>query len=133
MRFGQWQLDRPVKGDPSRFFGFSVNSELAGFDLGGIYECEFLPDFSVVGSQPLRAAMRLTICLMISGSLAVRPSSKTSTAAGFNRAKSMSMYRPAREEGFGKSLKKAPLARPHESEQRYCGESDWAAALSDIG
>jgi hypothetical protein len=30
-----------MKAAPSRFFGFT------GFDLGGVYECEFLPDFAV--------------------------------------------------------------------------------------
>jgi hypothetical protein len=33
--------------DSRSFFGFIVNSQLAAFDLGGIYECEFLPDFAV--------------------------------------------------------------------------------------
>ena len=36
-----------MKADPSRFFGFIVNFQLAGFDLGGIYECEFMQDFAV--------------------------------------------------------------------------------------
>jgi hypothetical protein len=37
---------------PSRFFRFIVNFQLAGFDLGAIYECEFLLDFAVaVGDQ----------------------------------------------------------------------------------
>src|SRR5258708_17336248 len=47
LRFGQWQLVWRCKRHPSRFFGFIVNFQLAGFDLGGIYECAFLPDFAV--------------------------------------------------------------------------------------
>ena len=39
-------------GANAPFFGFVVNFQLAEFDLGGIYECEFLPDFAVaVGDQ----------------------------------------------------------------------------------
>jgi hypothetical protein len=33
-------------GHPSRLFGFIVNFQLPGFDLGCIYECEFPPDFA---------------------------------------------------------------------------------------
>jgi len=52
LRFGQWELDCRRKGHPSRFFGLIINLQLAGFDLGGVYECEFLPDFAVaVGDQ----------------------------------------------------------------------------------
>jgi len=39
-------------GANAPFFGFVVNFQLAGFDLAGTYECEFLPDFIVaVGDQ----------------------------------------------------------------------------------